>query len=189
MKKMIFIAAAAALAVPVLAQEAEQQEAPAQQKKVEARAESDVWPAFFAVCEFPAVPDVAGVRLTIPFSTRQDSVTGLDLGLWGRSTYFEGFQLNLIRNDVKGSASGFQVGLYNSVGSGELVGLQVGLWNEAFCSMRGIQIGLVNVAGEADGFQIGIVNRSETMSGYQLGLVNVIREAEVRFFPILNIGF
>ena len=189
MKKLMSLAAVAAVALPLVAQEAEKAEEPRQQNKTEVRSESTVWPAFFAVCEFPAAPDVTGVRLTIPFSTRQDSVTGFDLGLWGRCTYFEGFQLNLLRNDVKGSAAGFQVGLYNSVGSGELVGLQVGLWNEAFCSMRGVQIGLVNIAGEADGFQIGIVYRTETMSGYQIGLINVIREAEVRFFPILNVGF
>ena len=189
MKKLIPLAVAAAFALPLVAQEVEQAEEPRQQNKAEVRSESTVWPAFFAICEFPAAPDITGLRLTVPFSTRQDSVTGFDIGLWGRCTYFEGFQLNVLRNDVKGGASGFQVGLYNSVGSGELVGLQVGLWNEAFGSMRGLQVGVVNIAGEADGFQIGVVNRTETMSGYQIGIINVIREAEVRFFPILNVGF
>ena len=47
----------------------------------------------------------------------------------------------------------------------------------------------MNVAGEAQGFQVGLINRAETMSGYQVGLVNVIRDAELQFFPILNIGF
>ena len=74
MKKLMSLAAVAAVALPLVAQEAEKAEEPRQQNKTEVRSESTVWPAFFAVCEFPAAPDVTGVRLTIPFSTRQDLV-------------------------------------------------------------------------------------------------------------------
>lgn len=154
----------------------------------ETRRESDVWPAFFAVCEYPASVDVAGLRLTIPFSTRQENVTGIDLGFWGRALYFEGFMINVLRNDVKDEMSGIQIGLYNSAGSGGLVGIQAGLWNEAG-SFRGVQAGLVNTAGESRGLQVGVINRCETMYGYQLGLVNIIRDAELKFCPVLNIGF
>ena len=189
MNKLICLVMSAALVAPVFAQETDKKKDDGAPAHDESRRGSDTWPAFFAVCELPAAADVVGLRLTIPFSTRQDNVTGIDLGLWGRTLTFEGLMLNILRNDVKDDLSGFQVGLYNSVGSGELVGLQVGLWNEAFGSMRGLQVGVVNIAGEADGFQIGVVNRTETMSGYQIGLINVIREAEVRFFPILNVGF
>ncbi len=187
MNKLICLIAAAALVAPAFAQDAEKKEegAPARE---ESRRAGDTWPAFFAVCELPAATDVIGLRLTIPFSTRQDNVTGFDVGLWGRSLYFEGVQLNLLRNDVKDDASGVQVGIYNSVGGGDLLGVQAGLWNEAN-SMRGAQIGLVNTSGETEGLQIGLINRSETMTGYQIGLVNVIRSAEIQFFPIVNIGF
>ena len=115
-------------------------------------------------------------------------MTGIDLGLWGRTLTFEGLMLNILRNDVKDDLSGFQVGLYNSVGGGDLFGIQAGLWNEAG-HMRGIQAGLVNVACEARGFQVGLINRSETMYGYQVGLINIIRDAELQFCPVLNIGF
>ena len=50
-------------------------------------------------------------------------------------------------------------------------------------------MGLVNLVGEAQGFQIGLINRAETMVGYQVGLINVIRDAELQFFPIVNIGW
>lgn len=189
MNKLIMLALSAAIAVPLFAQEEEKKEEAKPVTKLEDRKrESAMWPACFAVCKFPASPDVVGLRLTIPFSDYQDSVTGLDLGLWGRSTYFEGIQLNVIRNDVKDRAAGFQVGLYNSIGSGEMLGLQVGLWNEAN-AVRGLQCGLVNLAGEAQGLQVGLINRCETMYGYQVGLINVIRDAELQFFPIVNIGF
>ena len=55
--------------------------------------------------------------------------------------------------------------------------------------MRGVQAGLVNLGGEVQGFQIGLVNRSDTMVGYQIGLINVIRDNELQFCPILNIGW
>ena len=47
----------------------------------------------------------------------------------------------------------------------------------------------MNVSGETEGFQVGLVNRAETMHGYQIGLINVIRDAELQFCPVLNIGF
>lgn len=187
MKKLVMLAAAAALAAPLFAQETAKDEKPAQAQE-QRSASNAVWPAFFAVSEFPANPDVVGLRLTIPFSTRQEGVTGVDVGFWGRSTYFEGIQVNVLRNDVKDRCAGVQVGFYNSIGSGEMLGVQAGLWNEAN-TLRGVQAGLVNVSGETEGFQVGVINRAETMHGYQVGLVNVIRDAELQFFPIVNVGF
>ena len=187
MKKLVLMTALATVAASLFAQEAAKDEK-ATQSQESRRSQNAVWPAFFAVSEFPANPDVVGLRLTIPFSTRQDGVTGVDLGFWGRSTYFEGIQVNILRNDVKDRCAGFQVGLYNSIGSGEMLGVQVGLWNEAN-TLRGFQVGLVNVSGETQGLQVGLVNRAETMYGYQVGLINVIRDAELQFCPIVNIGF
>ena len=188
MKKLTSLALVAAVAFPVFAQEPENKDEVKNTPREERKRESNVWPSFFAVSEFPASPDVIGLRLTIPFSTVQENITGIDLGLWGRSLYFQGFQVNVLRNDVKDDMSGFQVGLYNSVGGGQLLGLQAGLFNEAN-SMRGAQIGLVNLGGEVQGFQVGLINRCETMYGYQLGLINVIRDNELQFCPILNIGW
>ena len=188
MKKLFSLALVAAVAMPLFAQEEEKKDEAAPQVRVERQRESAVWPSFIAICEFPASPDVIGLRLTLPFSTKQENITGLDLGLWGRSLYFQGFQFNVLRNDVKDDMSGFQVGLYNSIGGGQLLGLQVGLFNEVN-SLRGVQAGIVNIGGEVQGFQVGLINRAETMVGYQVGLINVIRDAELEFCPILNIGF
>ena len=189
MKKIIPLALTAAFAAAAFAQEAETKDDSATTPVREERTRStDAWPAFLAVCNYPSAADVVGLRLTIPFSTRQENVTGFDIGLWGSSLYFEGVQANILRNDVKDDSSGFQLGIYNSVGGGDLLGLQVGLFNEAN-SMRGAQVGLLNVSGETEGLQVGIINRSETMHGYQIGIVNVIRDAELQFCPIVNIGF
>lgn len=155
---------------------------------VRVRDQPVIWPAFFSMGDLPETPDVVGLRVTIPYSSRQESVTGVDIGLWGRSRYYEGVQLNILRNDVKDFMAGFQVGLYNSVIRSDMIGLQVGLWNETG-AFRGLQVGLVNVTGAGQGFQVGIINRAETLNGYQIGVINVIRDAEMVFCPIVNIGF
>ena len=190
MKKLLYLSAIAAMSFTVLAQEpvVDGEQAQGQQTKVERKEESATWPAFLAVGDWPRSADVVGLRLTIPFSRSQENVTGIDVGFWGKSIYFEGLQVNILRNNVIDGAAGFQVGIYNSVGRGDMLGLQAGLWNEAM-SFRGFQVGLVNLVGEGQGFQIGVVNRAETLYGYQIGVINVIRDAELQFMPLLNIGF
>ena len=193
MKKLLsfmFAAAvtAAAFAADDPAEAEKAKDAEARPQAEEQRYDSPTWPAFLAVWQGPHAPDVVGLRITIPYSTAQENVTGIDLGLWGRCLYFEGVQLNLLRCDVVDDGAGVQVGIYNSIGHGDMLGVQVGLWNEALC-LRGVQAGLINVAGDAEGFQVGLINRAESLHGYQLGLVNVIRSAEFQCFPIINIGF
>ncbi len=193
MKKMLACVLAAAFIFPVLAAEEESVDDVFNATTVaeKPRKNAGVWPAFFAISEFPSAektPDVIGLRLTIPFSTKHESVTGIDLGFWGCAQYFEGFMINILRNNVKDQLAGFQVGLYNSAGQADLMGLQIGLWNEAG-SIRGFQAGLINVADIAQGFQVGVINRSEEMYGFQIGVINVIRDAELQFCPFVNIGF
>lgn len=187
MKKLIIAAIMSVATFSVFAQE-KSQEAAAAGEQSRQSSEIVVWPAFFAVCEYPASTDVIGLRLTIPYATKQDNVTGFDVGLWGRSTYFEGVQVNLLRNDVKDAFCGVQLGIYNSVGHGQMNGFQIGLWNEAI-SVHGLQCSLVNVAGDVEGFQVGLINRCESMHGFQVGVINVIRSAEMKFCPLVNIGF
>ena len=184
MKKLLVLVAATAFAAASYA--AEQ----ADQGTLERDdgAQSTVWPSVFAICEWPDSPDVAGLRVTVPFSTRQEGVTGFDLGLWGRCRDFEGIQLNVLRNDVKDTFGGIQLGVYNSINRGDLCCVQMGVVNEAG-SFRGLQAGVINLAGDGYGFQVGVINRAETFYGMQVGVINVIRDAEVPVLPVLNIGF
>ena len=198
MKKLFPLALVAAFAIPLCAEpaapETETDELALDDDsslavQVDApRKNSAMWPAFIGVWEFPETPDLVGVRFTIPWSTKQENITGFDLGFWGRSEYFEGVQCNVLRNDVKDSCSGIQCGIYNSVARGDLLGIQVGIWNESLAH-RGVQFGIINVSGDTQGFQFGIINRSETMYGFQVGLINIIRDAEIQFCPVINVGF
>jgi len=144
------------------------------------------WPVYFAFNDTENI-DVVGLRLNLP-SGQCEQVTGIDLGLIGRAQYFNGIQINLLRNDVKDTLAGWQIGLYNSAGLGDMLGIQTGLWNESR-TMYGFQVGLVNLADFAKGFQVGLINRVDGMYGYQIGLVNIIRDSQMPFCPILNVGF
>ena len=181
MKKLIIGVCAVALALSAAAQEQESA-AGAPPSKTE-RASWPIWVAFNSTKNI----DVIGARLTLPYGACEN-VTGFDLGFFGRARYFEGLQLNILRNDVADSFAGVQVGIYNSAGRADAIGFQIGLWNEAH-SFRGCQIGLVNLAEVGTGLQVGLINRAEALYGFQAGLVNVIRESEFVFIPIVNVGF
>jgi hypothetical protein len=149
-------------------------------------AEKVRWPVWFAFNDSEDI-DVVGLRLNF-FSGQCEQVTGMDIGFIGRSTYYSGIQINLLRNDVKDTLQGWQIGCYNSAGLGDSLGIQTGLWNEAK-TMYGFQVGLVNLADYAEGIQVGIINRVEGIHGYQVGLINVIRDSRVPFCPLLNMSF
>ncbi len=168
-----FAQAPAAAAQPAPATASVQKEAP----------DWPVWLAFNSTKDI----DVAGLRLTLPYG-ECESVTGFDLGCFGRCRYFEGFQINILRNDAKEYLAGLQIGLYNSAGRADRLGMQIGLWNEARI-INGFQIGLVNLTDSGSGFQIGLINRAETFYGFQGGAVNVIRENEFAFLPLINVGW
>lgn len=149
-------------------------------------AEKVRWPVWVAFNDTENI-DVVGLRLNFP-AGQCDQVCGMDIGLIGRSQYFSGIQLNLLRNSVTDALAGWQIGGYNSAGFSDMVGLQTGLWNESK-TLYGFQVGLVNLADYAKGFQVGLVNRVEGMYGYQIGLINIIRDGQVPFCPFINIGF
>ena len=183
MKKTLMALCAVLACAVVFAQEAAPAPAPVVAKAPDTKAPWPVWLAFNSIEDI----DVIGLRLTLPYG-ECESVTGFDLGVYGRCRYFEGLQANILRNEALDVMAGIQVGIYNSAGRADLTGLQVGLFNEAR-SMRGLQVGIVNLADTMQGFQVGLINRAESAYGFQVGGVNVIRESEVVFFPIVNIGF
>ena len=183
MKKILMALCAVLACAVVSAQEAAPAPAPVVAKAPDTKAPWPVWLAFNSIDDI----DVVGLRLTLPYG-ECESVTGFDLGVYGRCRYFEGLQANILRNEALDVMAGIQAGVYNSAGRADLTGLQVGLWNEAR-AMRGVQVGIINVADTVQGFQVGLINRAESMYGFQIGGVNSIRESELAFFPIINIGF
>ena len=184
MKKTLMALCAVLACAVVFAQEAAPAPASAAAQTPDTRRAP--WPVWLAFNSTKNI-DVVGLRLTLPYG-ECEGVTGVDLGFYGRCRYFEGFQLNILRNDAKDSLAGFQIGLYNSCGRADMLGIQIGLWNEAR-SFKGFQVGLVNLTDTGSGIQVGIINRAEAFYGFQGGAVNVIRENDFAFLPLFNVGF
>ncbi|MGN0847903.1 MAG: LA_2272 family surface repeat-containing protein [Kiritimatiellia bacterium] len=183
MKKILMALCVAWACTAAFGQETSPVASPASSAKSSTKAAWPVWLAFNSTKNI----DVVGLRLTLPYG-KCESVTGFDLGVYGSCRYFEGLQVNILRNEAEDIMAGIQLGVYNSAGRADLTGVQVGLFNEAR-SLRGIQFGLINIAEQVQGFQVGLVNRAETAYGFQVGGVNVIRDSELAFCPIVNIGF
>lgn len=183
MKKLLMAICVALACSAALAQETSK---PAAAAVSAAKADKAPWPIWLAFNSTKDI-DVIGLRLNIAYG-KCESVTGFDLGFYGSCRYFEGLQANILRNEAEDVMAGIQVGIYNTAGRADLTGFQVGLFNEAR-SVRGFQVGIINVAEQVQGFQFGLINRAESAYGFQVGAVNVIRDSELAFCPIVNIGF
>lgn len=100
--------------------------------------------------------DVHGVRLNFGWGRHREMI-GLDTGFFGASDYFGGLSATIIGNYTTGDADGVQLGVVNVVDA----------------RVRGVQVGLVNYAGDLKGLQIGLLNFNTS------GI----------FFPVINLGF
>ena len=106
MKKVLTALCLALACSSVMAQEAAP--APAAAKAPAASADKAPWPVWLAFNSAEDI-DVVGLRMTLPYG-KCESVTGFDLGIYGTSRYFEGLQVNILRNEAKDILSGFQGG-------------------------------------------------------------------------------
>lgn len=120
------------------------------------------------------------------------NVVGRDEG--GAPSSMRGLELGFLANLVAGEARGVQfAGLFNQT-SGDVEGLQLAgganfalgrvqgvqgafAFNRA-ASVKGLQLGLVNVGGDVDGLQIGLVNVARRVRGASVGIVNVADDIE-----------
>lgn len=134
---------------------------------------------------FPEQTRVMGLRLNLLKSDNRE-VMGFDLGVASQAQEMKAIQVNLV-NVVKDNFAGLGVGLFNQAGAA--AGLQVGLFNNVAHDLSGFQVGLFNLADSVEGIQIGFLNRATSMRGLQIGLVNLIEDGPVTFFPVLNAAF
>ncbi len=123
--------------------------------------------------------------------SRNASMTGLDLGIFGQNSgSFTGVQW-LAGGVVDGDFTGWQNNWIASITNGNMQGLQVGAYTHSGGGSSGVQLGLINTSDEFSGLQLGLVNITEVMrSGLQIGLINVIKSKEkLKLFPIVNWSF
>lgn len=88
-------------------------------------------------------------------------------GLYNVATRGTGAQVATLYNGTNGSVTGFQVAMINK--SKELLGKNT----SPPTSVRGFQIGAINIARATGGTQIGLINIAGKAKGTQIGLINI----------------
>ena len=128
---------------------------------------------------------ITGLKINFVYGSNYD-IKGIDLGIVSKAQYTTAVQLNLM-NIVEQEGVGLQVGLFNLVQY--YSGMQLGVFNLCGSTFTGLQAGLLNHASVCSGMQFGLVNSCSSMRGIQLGLINVIKKNNFPFIPIFNMKF
>ncbi len=98
--------------------------------------------------------DVHGVRFNFGWGAHREMI-GLDTGFFGSCAYLGGVAATIAGNYSSGNADGVALGCVNV----------------ADARMRGLQLGIVNYAGELQGVQLGLLNFNT--AGITLPLLNI----------------
>ena len=128
----------------------------------------------------------AGVQLAVGcnFSDRFRGIQLAAVNLQGDD--IRGIQLG-VANAGATDFAGLQLGLVNA-GGDRFHGVQVAAANTVGTLDGGLQFGLANFAGDAQGWQIGRYNDARTLRGVQIGLLNVVDSADLPFLPLVRVA-
>jgi hypothetical protein len=124
--------------------------------------------------------DVNGIQMAGWFNGAKGNVTGIQYG--GIANYVKkdtrGLQSAGIYNQTSGNLSGAQMaGIFNYT-SQSVNGMQMaGIANINNKSTNGAQIaGIFNYTKHLKGLQLGLINIADTSSGYSIGLITIVRK-------------
>lgn len=131
----------------------------------------------------------AGVFNVVGGSMTGVQVAGATNLVLGRATGFQaagvgnytggtmtGFQVGGVYNHIADSLQGLQIAGVGNFVRGQSTGVQIsGLINISHQENRGLQIaGIFNYTRRLKGVQIGLINIADTSDGYSIGLINII---------------
>lgn len=126
------------------------------------------------------VGDVNGIQMAGWFNGAKGSVTGIQFG--GVTNYVQkntrGLQAAGIFNQTSGNLTGAQVGGIANNTHRSVKGLQLaGIANINSGSMNGLQAsGIFNYTNHLKGLQLGLINIADTSNGFSIGLINIVRK-------------
>ncbi len=117
------------------------------------------------------------------------SINGLRLNIYGSNKNVFGVDIGLM-HETTADFHGVGFGLLSFV-HGDTRGLQFdGIYSGVDKRMSGLQLGIVNHAGDMHGLQIGLANFADDATGIQIGLWNEIKSKESwSVIPIINAAF
>ncbi len=123
---------------------------------------------------------VNGVQLAGIHNNVLDSFKGVQVSGYSNlvKKNLQGVQASGAYNVIWGSMNGVQVTGSINIVKDSVHGVQLGaVGNIARKEMRGLQVGTIfNYAGHMKGVQIGLINIADTSSGYSIGFVNIVRK-------------
>jgi CarboxypepD_reg-like domain len=141
--------------------------------------------------------NVTGVQASGINNFVKGNVNGLQIGGVANISggTMNGFQAAGVFNYQNKNSNGVQVAGVGNIGGGEVRGLQVsGVFNYAK-KLKGVQIGLINIADTSDGYSIGLINvilkGYHKLSLYTSEVTNVnaaFKTGSRRFYSILQAG-
>ncbi len=116
---------------------------------------------------------IAGMTNTVLKPVKGFQVGGVNNYVKGS---FTGFQLAGVYNHVTDSVLGLQVGGVANFARRTVTGVQLaGVINFSNRETRGVQIsGVFNYTKRLKGLQIGVINIADTSEGYSIGLINIV---------------
>lgn len=121
---------------------------------------------------------VNGLQVGGISNTVLDSLRGMQVG--GVTNFvrdkFSGFQLGGVYNHVGASFDGLQLGGVVNYTNQKTDGVQVaGVANVSRKEVNGLQVaGVLNYTKRLRGVQIGLINIADTSEGYSIGLINIV---------------
>jgi len=140
---------------------------------------------------------VSGLQAAGVYNQDLDSMKGVQMS--GGYNYVRkdatGFQAAALLNDVKGRTSGMQLAAIANSSKEEMNGVQVSALFNYTRKLKGVQIGLINIADTSMGYMIGLINivkrgyHTLTISSNEVLPVNVAyKTGSRRLYSILLAG-
>ncbi len=116
---------------------------------------------------------VAGINNLVQDSVKGFQVAGINNLVKGKMT---GLQVAGVYNHVTDSVRGVQVSGIANFSSKKIQGIQIaGVANVSRREVKGVQLaGVVNYTKRLKGVQIGLINIADTSDGYSIGLINIV---------------
>jgi hypothetical protein len=116
---------------------------------------------------------IGGINNTVLDNVNGFQVAGINNHVSGS---FKGFQLGGIYNHVADSMTGLQVAGISSFTRDRLSGVQIsGIGNISAGETNGLQLaGVFNYSKRLKGVQIGLINIADSSDGFSIGLINIV---------------
>jgi len=116
---------------------------------------------------------IAGINNLVLDSVKAVQAAGINNLVKGK---MNGLQIAGVYNHVTDSVKGMQVAGVGNFSNKKVSGMQVaGVANVARKQMDGVQVaGVLNYTKKLRGVQIGLINIADTSEGYSIGLINIV---------------